>query len=110
MKTLLITLFTIVSLSSISAQSSDCLLSEARVRNYIKSEWSNIQSKASFTISDRKNFEIRHYGLDGNDLTARIFSKGYMYDISFTVSFDARFDSDCEIEGKVIDVFDRKKH
>lgn len=86
-----------------------CKPSTSKVRSLVSSNWSSIQSKASFTISDKKSFEIKNYGLDGDELAVNVKSEGYFYDISFTVSFNAYFNDDCALKGSVADVYNYKK-
>ena len=76
----------------------------------VRANWKSIQRKADFTVSNKGSFEIRNYGMDGDDLVVDIYSRGYMYDISFTVSFDAYFDDDCTLEGDVLDCYNYRKH
>ncbi|MEZ4911861.1 MAG: hypothetical protein R2774_13485 [Saprospiraceae bacterium] len=86
-----------------------CEYSTARVRNLVHNEWRSIQKNAKFTVSDKKDFEVTGYRQDGNDLEVDVLSKGFWYDIRFTVSFDDWFDTDCELQGSVISVYNYKK-
>lgn len=87
-----------------------CKPSTSKVRRLVDSNWSSIRSKANFTVSTKGDFEIRDYGMDGDDLVVDIYSKGYWYDISFTTSFDAYFDEDCNLRGSVIDSYNYREH
>ncbi|QMU65097.1 MAG: hypothetical protein GKR88_12895 [Flavobacteriaceae bacterium] len=79
------------------------------MRKLVRHNWSDIRSAASFTVSSKGDFEVRDYGMDGDDLVVDIYSKGYMYDISFTVSFDAYFDDDCDLDGDVTDAYNYRR-
>lgn len=87
-----------------------CKPSTSKVRSLVRSNWSSIKSHADFTVSNKKSFEIQDYGMDGDELSVSVYSKGYWYDISFTVSFDAYFDDDCNIDGDVTDVYNYVKY
>ena len=87
-----------------------CKLSTSKIRRLVRANWRSIQRTADFTVSDKGSFEIRNYGMDGEDLVVDIYSRGFVYDISFTVSFDAYFDDDCTLEGDVLDCYNYRKH
>lgn len=95
--------------STYSDSTPECKPSTSKVRSLVRSNWNAIQSTADFTISDKKSFEINDYGMDGDELTVDVYSRGYRYDIEFTVSFEAYFDDDCSIEGDVTDVYNYKE-
>ena len=82
-----------------------CKPSTSKVRRLVRANWKSIQRTADFTVSDKGSFEIRDYGMDGDDLVVDIYSKGYMWDISFTASFEAYFDDDCSLKGNVTDAY-----
>jgi len=71
----------------------------------VRQNWASIQRKASFKVSDKGDFEVTDWSKEGNELVVDIFSRGYMYDISFTVSLDYEVESDCSFEGEVLDVY-----
>jgi hypothetical protein len=48
--------------------------------------------------------------MDRAELTVDVYSKGYVYDISFTVSFNANFTKKCDLTGNVTDVYNYIKH
>ena len=98
------------SIETYSKPERTCKPSTSKVRRLVRANWKSIQRKADFTVSNKGSFEIRNYGMDGDDLVVDIYSRGYMYDISFTVSFDAYFDDDCTLEGDVLDCYNYRKH
>ena len=87
-----------------------CQSSTAKVRKLVRNNWSSIRSTADFTVSSKGSFEVQDYGMDGDDLVVDIYSTGYMYDISFSVSFDAYFDDNCTLKGEVTDCYNYNKH
>lgn len=93
-----------------TAPISKCKPSTSKVRSLVASNWNTIQRKASFTISEKGSFEVENYGVDGDELTVDVYSRGFMYDISFTVSFYASFDNDCRLRGSVVDVYNYSKY
>lgn len=103
-------LLSIVLFSAISLTADDCVLNERKINNLVKENWSSIQEEASCIVSDRRNFEVEDYWKDGPFLSVEVFSKGFLYNISFVVQFeDIKFKDDCTIGGKVKKVYDCKK-
>lgn len=94
---------------SVFSYGQTCTVSTARVNNLVEDNWRFIQKKAKFTISNKKDFSIRGYNRDGNDLEVSVLSRGYYYDIRFTVSFDDWFDEECYLHGTIIGVYNYKK-
>jgi hypothetical protein len=82
-----------------------CKLSTSKIRKLVKMNWSEIRKTADFTVSAKGSFEIMDFGRDGDELVVEIYSKGYMYDITFTVSFDAEFTESCFLKGEVLDCY-----
>ncbi len=109
MKTIITFLAISFATLGIPVENNSCKYSNGRVRTLIDNNWKEIQRKASFTISDKKNFEIRNYRRDGDDLEVNIFSEGYWYDITFTVSFEPYWDMNCRLSGDLLDVYNYKK-
>lgn len=87
-----------------------CKPSTSKIRKLVRKNWNSIKRVADFTVSNKGNFEIKNYGLDGDDLVVDILSKGYLYDISFTASFEAYFDDNCSLNGLVTDCYNYIKH
>ena len=95
--------------SKYSEPKQTCKISTSKIRRMVRSNWRAIQRTADFIVSDKGSFEIRGYKMDGDELVVDIYSRGFFYDISFTVSFDAYFDDDCDLEGEVLDCYNYKK-
>ncbi|MEE9439617.1 MAG: hypothetical protein V3V14_11495 [Saprospiraceae bacterium] len=87
-----------------------CKPSTSKVRKLVKENWYSIKSIAEFTVSSRASFEVKNYGMDGDELVVDIYSKGYVYDISFSISFETSFDSNCKLTGTVTDAYNYKEH
>jgi len=110
-KLILLTLTAFFTMSSFTIRNDNtsCKYSTSKIRALVKTNWSDIQQQANFTISGKKDFEVRNYRRDGDDIVVDILSKGFLYDITFTVSFSTFFRSDCSLYGDVLDVYNYKK-
>lgn len=83
-------------------------LTESQAYEIVTNDCSEIKNKATFTISSRCDFTIQDVATfgNGNQKVAKIslYSKGFLYDISFTVFYGLIWNEDGDILPKLLQV------
>ena len=83
-------------------------LSESQAYNLVTKDYRDIAAMASFVISHRRDFSIRDVETvgEGKKKAAKILvsSKGYIYDITFTVYYGLTWDDEGDILPKLLEV------
>lgn len=83
-------------------------LSESQAYNLVTNDCGHIRSRASFTISSRCDFAIQDVATfgEGKEKVAKIliYSKGFLYDITFTVYYGLIWNNEGDFLPKLLQV------
>lgn len=74
----------------------------------VEENWTKIRRQADFTVSRRASFRVERVDTfgkgDGQIVKIVVYSKGFMYDITFTALFSVTWGNNCGYLGKLLEV------